>query len=159
MSSSYTYKVTGLGQKNKFHDDNAYHDSIHYITNPQKATYVGSCNVNDINHAAEEMEAVSDAFGKNRGKRVRHSVLSFGSKSGLSPKQADQYASKIVQHYAPEYQMVYAVHTNTDDLHIHFVMNQTAFTDGHKYNGKKLDYYQFLNYMSNVMHHKVVPVK
>lgn len=55
--------------------------------------------------------------------------------------------------------MVYAVHTNTDDLHIHFVMNQTAFTDGHKYNGKKLDYYQFLNYMSSVMHHKVVPVK
>lgn len=28
MSNSYTYKVTGLGQKNKFHDDNAYNASM-----------------------------------------------------------------------------------------------------------------------------------
>lgn len=159
MNNTYTYKVTGLGQKNKFHDDNAYHDSIHYITNPQKAMYVGSCNIKDINHAAEEMEAVSESYGKNHGKRVRHSILSFGSRSGLSPEQAAQYASQIIQHYAPEYQMVYALHVNTDDLHVHFVMNQTAFTDGHKYSGKKLDYYQFLDHIRNVTHHKVIPVR
>lgn len=155
----YTYKVTGLGQTGKFHDESSYHDAIQYITNPQKAKYVGSCNINDIHHADKEMMSVAEAYGKNRGKRVRHSILSFGSHSGVTPEQANQYAAQIIQHYAPDYQMVYAVHTNTNELHLHFVMNQTAFSDGHKYEGKKRDYYQFLNHMTHVTNRKVIPVK
>ena len=58
--------------------------------------------------------------------------------------------NKIALYYAPEYRIVYDVHKNNDTVHIHFVMNQVSYTDGHKYSGAKQEYYDFINYMRNI---------
>ena len=154
-----TYKVAGIGEHRKFFDDNAYDNSISYIFNPQKAAYIGGANISSAQTAALEMEQTAVTFGKNSGKHVRHSIISFDKCEHVTPEQANGYAQRIVQHYSPEYQIVYAIHTNTDEVHIHLVMNQIFYLDGHRYDGKKKDYYDFMQHIRRVTHLAVIPVK
>ena len=154
-----TYKVAGRGEHGKFFDDTAYRDAVNYIFDEEKAVYIGGCNLTSLQTAAQEMEQTALAFGKNKGKRIRHSVLSFSERENVSPEEARDYAQEIIRHYAPEYQLVYAVHTNTGHPHIHFVMNQISYLDGHRYQGKKQDYYAFLNHIKHVTHLPVIQVK
>ena len=145
-----TYRVVGIGEHGKYFDENAYHDLNTYIFNPEKAAFVGGAGVTSVETAAEEMHQVAKNFGKDKGKRVRHSVLSFSEKENVTPEQADSFAKEIIQFYAPEFQITYAVHENTDDIHIHLVMNQISHQDGHRYEGKKKDYYDFMKHMKVV---------
>lgn len=153
------YNVVGVGQRNKFFDDNSYHDAITYITNPSKAARTGGAGITSLESAAEEMEQTAILFGKNVGKRLRHSVLSFTAKENISPEQANIFAAEIIKHYAPEYQIAYAVHSNTDNLHIHFVMNQISYVDGHRYRGQKKDYYDFQRHMKRITHLPIILAK
>lgn len=153
------YSVIGVGQHKKYFDENAYHDVSNYICNPAKAAYVGGAGVSSLETAGAEMEQVAIKFGKNSGKRLRHSTLSFESEENVSPEKANEYAQKIIQYYATEYQIAYAVHTNTENVHIHMVMNQISHVDGHRYQGKKKDYYDFKRYMGKVTHLPVILVK
>lgn len=159
MNNIISLKVTGIGEHGKFFDNNAYRDAVNYIADPAKAAYVGGCNISSVEHAAEEMQQTAETYGKNSGKRVRHSIVSFGTKSDTSAEDARAYAEKIVQYYQPEYQTVYAVHQNTDNVHIHLVMNQISYVDGHRYRGKKQDFYAFKKHISEVTHSPVVYVK
>lgn len=154
-----TYRVIGVGEHGKYFDDKAYPDTVNYILNHEKAQYAGGCGVTSLATAAQEMEQTAETYHKNSGKRVRHSVLSFDAEEHISPEQADQFAREILHHYEPEYQMLYAVHTNTDDIHIHMLMNQISYVDGHRYRGKRQDYYAFLKHMKHVTHLPVIPVK
>lgn len=58
-----------------------------------------------------------------------------------------------------DFQIVYAVHGNTDNTHVHLVMNQISFTDGQRYQGKKKDFYDFLQQLRDVTHRPVMYVK
>lgn len=153
------YKVVGVGQHGKYFDDNSYHDVLNYIYNPAKAAYIGGCNIISFDSAYLEMEQVAVRFGKNSRKRLRHSTLSFTVEENISPEQAAVFAQQSCLHYAPEYQIVFAVHTNTDRVHIHFVMNQVSFVDGHRYRGQKKDYYDFQRYLRMVTHLPIILVK
>lgn len=147
-----TYKVIGIGQSGKFFDENSYQDAISYIANPSKAAYVGGAGVTSIATAAQEMAQTAALFGKTSGKKLRHSVLSFSENEAVTPEMANNFAQKIIQYYTLEYQIVYAVHTNKKSPHIHFVMNHISFIDGHRYAGKKQDYYAFQKHMKQVTH-------
>jgi len=145
------YKVAGIGEKKKFSDPSSYTDAINYIFfKDQKAAFVGGANISSPENAAKEMQAVAASFNKDKGRRVRHSILSFDKHENISIEQANAFAKDIIQHYAPEYQIAYAVHDNTDEVHLHLVMNQISFVDGHRYRGKKRDYYDFKRHMSKV---------
>lgn len=141
-----SYKVIGVGEKNKFFDEDSYRNVINYIINPVKAAYVGGANVSSMETAAEEMQYVAEYYNKDFGKRLRHSVLSF-EEDWVTAEMANNWAMQIIEFYAPEYQIVFAVHCNTDNIHIHFVMNHISFVDGHRYRGKKKDYYDFQGYI------------
>ena len=153
------YNVVGVGQHNKFFDDNSYRDAISYISNPNKAVSTGGYGITSMGSAAEEMEQTAISFNKNKGKRLRHSVLSFTNREKISPEQANQFAGEIIKHYAPEYQIAYAVHNNTENIHIHFVMNQISYVDGHRYRGQKKDYYDFQRHMKIVTHLPIILAK
>ena len=154
-----TYKVAGRGEKNKFFDETAYRSAVNYILDLVKAVYTGGCNISSVQLAAQEMEETAMEFGKEDGKKVRHSVLSFSEDEHITPEQANRFANEIVKYYAQEHQVVYAVHANTDDVHIHFVMNHISCADGHRYQGKKADYFGFMNHIKQVTHFPVIPVK
>lgn len=153
------YNVIGVGQHGKYFDENSYHDVANYIFDPCSAVYIGGAGITSAEAAAEEMQQTAIKFGKDKGKRLRHSMLSFDDKENVSPEQANEYAQKIIQFYAPEYQIAYSVHDSTDNVHIHFVMNHISHVDGHRYQGKKKDYYDFKRHMGKVTHLPIIPVK
>ena len=154
------YHVIGVGEHHKFFDENAYRDSIGYIFRPDHAKYIGGYAIQNLDMAAIEMQATAQAFGKDSGKRIRHSVLSFTphEMKYITPEKASIWAQRIIRFYGYEYQIVYAVHTNTDNLHIHFVMNQISYRDGHRYRGKKKDYYEFMKFVHLITELPIVPV-
>lgn len=50
-----------------------------------------------------------------------------------------------------QYQCAYAVHQDTNNLHIHFVYNSVSFIDGHRYYGTKKEYYDLVGYIKGLL--------
>ena len=141
----------------KYHDSDALHDVITYIVNPDKTPsgYIGGIAVNPQN-AITEMGAVSRYYGQDKGVRLRHFILSFRprelwGKKADSIRAAYQIAYAVAQYYGGEYQIIYAVHENTRNPHIHFVMNTTNYRTGMKYQGKKQCLHNFLKWINVVL--------
>lgn len=108
--------------------------------------YYGGANINPAN-AEEEFRAVKIAYRKVEGRIARHFVVSLGSDNLFLPPEANDLAAKICQYYADRYQIVYAVHEDTKNLHIHFVMNTVSFADGKMFSESSYELQQFKNYV------------
>lgn len=141
----------------KYHDDHALIDVITYIFDPQKipSGYVGGLAVNP-NNAVYEMSMLSLCYAQDSGVRLRHMILSFESgeldtmKRGGACK-ASRIAYEVAKFYGWHHQIVYAVHEDTNKIHIHFVMNTADYLTGLKYEGKKADLYRFLEHINAVL--------
>lgn len=109
---------------------------LHYVTNDLKTLdglYVGGRHISDISHATDEMMQVKEFFGKMDGRVATHGVISL-SESESDPKNAGKLMAlldDVMAEVFPNHQVVYAVHTNTENLHIHFILN-TVGLDGKK---------------------------
>lgn len=153
----------------KYHDDQALHDVVSYCLDYEKIPnhFVGSYGINP-NHADLEMELLARAYGKASGLRLRHFVLAF------SPDEVKRFHSKVNEtllriawyaagYYGGEYQIIFAVHEDTENPHIHFVMNTVSYLTGRKYRGDKADYYQFQSYLGQFLMEQyglyLIPVK
>lgn len=125
------------------------HDVIQYITSPGKPCPDGVIDgAVSPETAVEEMETVIQAFHKEKGVKLRHSVLSFAPKEPVTPRQVKEIARECIRYYEEDYQILAAVHEDRNHLHVHFVMNTTSYRNGHKYHGDKADYYGFLAHMN-----------
>ena len=111
-------------------------NELTYVTNDIKTVnglYVGGRHITDISHATEEMMQVKEFFGKLVGRVATHGVISLDEEES-DPKNAGKLMmllSDLMQEVFPQHQVVYAVHTNTENLHIHFIIN-TVGLDGKK---------------------------
>lgn len=144
------YKV--IHEPKKYHDSNAFHDIIQYITSKNKVSSDGVvCGAVLPEIAAESMNGVIKAYHKEKGTKLRHSVLSFSPNDPLTVRQVKEIAKKCTVYYEDKYQILAATHEDRDHLHIHFVMNTTSYVDGTKYHGTKANYYGFLNHMNKVL--------
>lgn len=109
---------------------------------------VGSYNLKstNVNEAVKEMMQVKEFYGKTGGRSALHGVIS------LSQEESDiNNASKLLQlckdvlmELFPKHQAIFAVHTNTDDLHVHFIVNSVGL------NGRKI--HQPEGYIKHVLH-------
>ena len=153
-----TFKVIGLGQDGKYMDDYSREDVIAYILRNDKTPHhcIGGAAVNVYN-ALQEMTLLAQAFHKDSGLRLRHSVISFEKDKQITLEAAEQIACHAVSYYGSAYQMIYAIHEDTAHLHIHLVMNSVSYLDGKKYHGNKKDYYGFINYMRSVVRPYGIP--
>ena len=151
------HRETGGFSGGKYHDDDAFRDVLGYVMNPEKTPsgYIGGIAVNP-QQAIFEMEALSRYYGQDTGVRLRHFILGFRprelwSKKGQSLYAAYQLAYSVAQFYGAEYQIIYAVHEDTKNPHIHFVMNTTNYRTGLKYQGKKQDLHHFIQWIDGVL--------
>lgn len=150
MQDTYWNHVTGCS---KYHDSEAVDTVLSYCVQECKtpSSLIGGYGVN-VKQASYEMQRLTDAYGKSNGLHLRHMVLSF-SKYELTELGDDaigeiyKIAKYTAQYYANEYQIVYAIHEDTGNCHVHFVMNTTSYVNGKKYRGDKADYYQFQAYL------------
>lgn len=120
---------------------------ISYITSTNKTRENGIIGGAVLpENAADAMNIVTDAYYKETGPRIRHSVLSFSPDDPISFDQVREIAMDCVDYYKDYYQMVAAIHEDRDYLHIHFAMNTTSYVNGSKYHGEKKDYYGFIKH-------------
>ena len=136
----------------KYKDDDALNDVLTYCTRPGKAACVDGIGLYPPN-AAYEMERLALAFGKDHGVRLRHWILSF-SKAELKrtsrkalPDMLHRFGWYAASYYGHQYQILFAVHLDSEDPHIHFVMNTVNFQTGKKYLGNAADYYAYQRYL------------
>lgn len=111
-------------------------NQLRYVTNDVKTMdglYVGGRHIVDFDNATNEMMQVKEFYGKLGGRVATHGIISLDREES-DPKNAGKLMLLLNDFMAelfPEHQVVYAVHTNTENLHIHFVIN-TVGLDGKK---------------------------
>lgn len=113
--------------------------------------YYGGRNIY-VPDAVYQMRAVKEFFRKSDGfRQVRHIVISFEDREQFTPFEASVLADRFCDYYADRYQIVYGVHEDTDNLHIHMVFNTTSFADGRLYSDGIKDLSNFRQYVSKVI--------
>lgn len=115
---------------------NQLNNQLMYVTDEIKTVdglYVGGRHIMDFNNATNEMMQVKEFFGKLDGRVAMHGIVSL-SEEESDPRNAGRLMlllNEFMEKLFPEHQVVYAVHTNTENLHIHFIVN-TVGLDGKK---------------------------
>lgn len=143
-----------VNRKGKYHDPNSRETIARYITNPNKtfSGFIGVSQGVNPQDIAGSMNQVAQQFNKTRGVQLRHIIISFLPDEVLSPEDVYRIGCDLAGYTSQEYQTVFAVHENTDRLHIHLMFNSISFVDGHRYYGKKYEYYSFINHVKQVLH-------
>ena len=105
---------------------------IDYIL--RKARFYGGCAV-DVNHAAEQMHFVKEAWNAVDGRQMYHFIVSFCDKElySIDIDDAIGLVESICNYLGEERQIIYGIHLDTDNLHIHFAMNTVSYRDGRRY--------------------------
>lgn len=81
-----------------------------------------------------QMYDIKRAYYKKTGRQAKHFILSFSKEEerfiGVWEAQRIGY---MVASYFDKWQVVFGVHTDTDNLHIHFILNTVSYVDGLKF--------------------------
>lgn len=94
----------------------------------EQQEYVVGINC-DYMSAKQDFTMVKKQFMKEGRIQAYHSTLSF-VENELTPLQCKEVGEKFAKRiWGVKYQIVMAVHMNTDNLHCHFVVNSISFKD------------------------------
>ena len=115
---------------------NQLNNQLMYVTDEIKTVdglYVGGRHIMDFDNATSEMMQVKEFYGKLDGRVAMHGIISL-SEEESDPRNAGKLMlllNEFMERIFSEHQVVYAVHTNTENMHVHFVVN-TVGLDGKK---------------------------
>lgn len=122
-----------------------------YIENDVKTidgAYVAVQNLvsADVTGAVKEMMDVKKFYGKLGGRAALHGIISLSVEESGKERAGDLMAlcADVMRKVFPNHQAIFAVHTNTDNLHIHFIVNSVGL------DGKKI--HQPKNFINDVLH-------
>lgn len=69
---------------------------------------------------------------KDHGRRLHHFIVSFPSE--IQEEQVIFIVAEAIADYlGAEYQLLYGIHMNTDNLHIHIAINAVSYRTGLKW--------------------------
>lgn len=112
---------------NYIQDDKSHNDNI---------LYYNAIGV-DPATAARDMQLCKMAYCKTRGSQGKHLIVALSKQEEAKiiagnniEKAADKIADIIYSNTGC--QVAYAVHGNTDNLHIHYALNSVRIADGYK---------------------------
>ena len=120
---------------------------VSYVINDIKTLqglYVGGRHISDIQNATNEMMQVKEFHNKLGGRVALHGIVSLpvGESGKENAGKLMMLADDLLEEIFPDHQAIYAVHSNTENLHVHFVVNTVAL------NGRKI--HMDHNFMSKV---------
>lgn len=94
---------------------------------------VGGCGIGitSLDGIFREFELIKRVWGKDAEgfRQVKHFVVSF-KRNEVTYKTLEQIAFAIAEYYGKKYQVLYGIHTDTNNLHIHYAVNSVSFIDG-----------------------------
>lgn len=97
------------------------------------------------------MDDISLHYNKANGVQLRHFYVSFAPDELRSYETANKIGYEICAMLAREFQVVYAVHEDTEHINIHFVMNSVRWTNGSRYYGNKAEHYRMMGLIGAVL--------
>lgn len=125
---------------------------IGYVMQPEKTEdhYVGGNGIlpcSTIEDAIMQFQVVKNVWGKNEGVQFFHFTVSFSYEEDVDPYQAYISAYWISTYFGGQYQVIYAVHQDTENVHIHFLVNSVSYVDGSKLNFGRDDYWKLYSHV------------
>ena len=142
-----------INEARKYKDSDSVESLINYCTNKDKTNgFIGAYSVSPYpEQAIFQMNKLQTLYGKNNGTHLRHMVVSFESDDNIPPNIALEIGYKIAAYYGCNYQIIFGVHLDTYNTHIHFVMNTVNYNTGLKYDGSHKDLTNFTNYIQEIL--------
>lgn len=112
-----------------YDNDNAIDNLFGYITSCSKCGgMAGGYNVIP-QYAIKMMKTVRHLYGKSDDSRLMHIILSLSSGETMSEEAMYKF-SLCIASYFYDHQVVFGVHSDTNHLHTHFMVNTVSFRDG-----------------------------
>ena len=116
--------------------------TLHYAADEQKtdeAVYVSAINC-PKQMVYESMIATKRRYGKTGGNVAYHGYMSF-REGEVNEEQALAIGMETARRmWGDKYEVLVAVHRNTENLHCHFVINSVSFKTGEKFKNKIRDH-------------------
>ncbi len=121
---------------------------INYVLNPEKTP---SCAYGITGHFDKELTAtnVYNSFLENKkfwnqdkGRMYRHIELCFPPSDNISPQDARDFAVEFCEKAFPGHMALVSVHENTDDIHVHCVIDYVNYLDGKRIRCRREDLYR-----------------
>lgn len=112
--------------------------------------FVGSPNV-ELDKAFDQMMLVKEYYNKTGGRMIRHFWVSFPKQFCYTFVDCYYIGWRISEYYSSHYQIIFGVHEDTENIHIHFAMNTVRFIDGKKYAEGYEDYFYLQDYVKHVI--------
>ena len=140
-----------INRRGKYRDPGAREDIARYILAPLKVQSGFMAGVGITEDIVGSMNEVAEKFGKTNGVQLRHFIIAFDPDEIAEPSEAYEIGCQIACFLGQQYQLVFAVHEDTPNLHIHFMLNSISYRDGHRYSGTKKEYYCLINYLGRLL--------
>lgn len=95
------------------------------------------------------MLVIKGIHRKIEGRQYIHFLISFDA--GVDPEVALEICKNAVKYYQGKYQILAAVHLDTNNLHCHYVLNTVPIRGGRKFDQKRSDLYRFRRYIDKLL--------
>lgn len=144
----------GTYRKNDYSNNDATRNVVKYILkSDRRTTYdiYGSLGTssNNIEEIIEDFQKVRQVYEKDYGCQLKHLIICFKRFPQLPEKKITKLVLKTLRYWSRKYQVVYALHTNTKQVHIHFALN-TVSNSGKRLNIRSKDLYKFRQYCNEI---------
>ena len=92
-------------------------------------------------------------FSKDGGRMAVHMIVSFDKDmmEYVGPKTALQIGYDICAACFPGFQVIFGIHDNTDNLHIHFAVNTVSYYTGKKFSKSVYDIWNMQKEMGRIV--------
>ncbi|WP_094607186.1 hypothetical protein SPSIL_058070 [Sporomusa silvacetica DSM 10669] len=108
--------------------------------------------------AYEEMSAVKEIWHQTGGRKYRQFFFSFDSNVNLPDEILMEIGYKIGLYYANDYQILMTMHFNTNNIHIHYVLNTVNIYTGKKFRQIRQDLYNYKLYINQILNSYNLPL-
>lgn len=125
---------------------------IHYVNDVKKTNQPLMYGFGvDPEHAFEEMDAVKRIWHQTDGRQYKHYIFSFDNNIELPTEILMNIGYEIGAYFANEHQILMVMHSNTNNIHFHYVLNTVNMFTGRKFSITKRDMYNYKLYINQVL--------
>ena len=129
---------------------------INYILDPNSMNNElilarGVVKTTNVDTVYRDMLFIKKIFGKADKRPYLHWLLSFdeGVDTEIAYKVGEEVIDLIYKYY--KRQVIGAVHINTDNRHVHYIINTVSFTDGKMFSEGRGGLYKFRTKLNKIL--------
>ena len=118
---------------------------------PDKYNIFGSIGTyhKRISQIIDDFKKTKEIHEQTGGVQIKHLIISFENTPDIPPPKLEKLIIRTLKPFSKDYQVVYAVHENTNNLHIHVGINSVSF-DGMKFNFQNNDMRKFKKHVKRI---------